>query len=200
MDSASLPWRSPLRSSGSREWTVAAIVLVMAALTVGWPLIDRTLDDNESVPDGAVLQLGPGNDTAALHVVGEDWLLSKSASDPDMSYDLFRGGVDVVADYVDLIGPSDAEQLWSGLRKVQSVVDSDSRLGAPRLVSSTAGAKGVTGALSRDDLTGTATVWVSPGGDYAVAITVLAGPDADPGASAEGRALVRSVAFPGEAL
>ncbi|MFD5112593.1 hypothetical protein ACFVWX_08990 [Streptomyces sp. NPDC058220] len=199
MDSPSVTRRSPRRTPRPARptwWAAGGVLLLMAALTVGWPLIDRSLDDGESVRDGALLVLGPGDDVAALRVVGAGWVLSKSVSNPNSQYALSRDGVDLVAGFVDLPGTADAGQLWTGLRKVQSVADSGSRLGSARPVTGTAGAKGLTGALSRDGRTGTADVWLPPVGSYAVEVTVLAEPGTGPRALADAMAVARSVSFP----
>ncbi|QXE33159.1 hypothetical protein KQY30_01440 [Streptomyces sp. GMY02] len=199
MDTAAVTRRLPRRPVRPRRWAVVAVLLVMAALTAGWPLIDSVLADKEPVPSGTVLELGPGGSMAALRVTGAGWRLSKSRSDPDSSYALSRGGVDLVAGYVDLSSGASAGQLWTGLRRVLSVADEDTRLGGPRPVTSTAGATGLTGALTRENRVGTATVWVPPEQDYAVQITVLAEPGTTPGTVADAMAVARSVAFPQEA-
>ncbi|RDG38399.1 hypothetical protein DVH02_09355 [Streptomyces corynorhini] len=172
----------------------------MAVLTGGWPLIDRALSDRERLPGGALLELGPASGTAVLRVVGEGWSLSKAQSDPSFSYALSRDGVDVVAGYVDLTTTeAGAGRLWTGLRRVQSVADADSRLGAPHSATSAGGARGSTGTLTRGGRTGTATVWLRPDETCAVEITVLAKPGAGADAMAEAMALVRGVSFPQEA-
>ncbi|MGW2510132.1 hypothetical protein ACWC0A_12000 [Streptomyces scopuliridis] len=199
MDSASDIRRPPRRTSRRARSSVIGVLLVMAALTAGWPLIDRALNDHERVPDGTLLELGPDDNIAVLRVTGSGWALSKSASDPDTMYVLTRDGVDLVAGYVALTAAGRAGELWAGLRKVQSVADESTRLGAPHSVTSAGGAQGETGTLTRGGRTGTATVWLPPDLSYAVEITVLARPDADPRAAADAAAMVRSVAFPREA-
>ncbi|MEU3186200.1 hypothetical protein ABZ707_18645 [Streptomyces sp. NPDC006923] len=200
MDSVSATRRSPPRSFRSARWPVVGVLLVMAALTAGWPLIDRTLDNGEGLRDGTILELGPGDDIATLRVVGTGWTLSKSSSDPDSAYTLSRNGVELVADYVDFPGTGGVEELWTGLRKVQSVADGDSRLGSPRAVISAGGAVGRTGALIRDGRAGTATVWLSPGRSYAVEVIVLAEPRTGQGPLADATATARSVSFSEETL
>ncbi|MFD7290340.1 hypothetical protein [Streptomyces sp. NPDC059863] len=199
MDSASDIRRPPRRTSRRARSSVIGVLLVMAALTAGWPLIGRALNDHERLPDGTLLELGPDDDIAVLRVTGAGWVLSKAESDPDSIYVLTRDGVDLVAGYVALTAPREAEELWEGLRKLQSVGDENARLGAPHPVVSAGGAQGETGTLTRGGRTGTATVWLPPDMSYAVEITVLAGPDADPRVSADAAAMVRSVAFPGKA-
>ncbi|MFE4370799.1 hypothetical protein ACFRMN_21640 [Streptomyces sp. NPDC056835] len=199
MDSASDIRRPPRRTSRRARSSVIVVLVVMAALTAGWPLIGRALNDHERVPDGTLLELGPDDNIAVLRVTGAGWALSKSESDPDSMYVLTRDGVDLVAGYVALTMPGEADELWAGLRKIQSVADENTRLGAPHTVTSAGGAQGVAGTLTRGGRTGTATVWLPPDLSYAVEITVLAGPGADPRASADAAAMVRSVAFPREA-
>ncbi|MFF3751687.1 hypothetical protein ACFYYH_14695 [Streptomyces sp. NPDC002018] len=199
MDTAAVTRRPPRRLARPRRWAVLGVLFVMAALTAGWPLIDRAVADHEPVPAGAVLELGQGDDAALLRVTGAGWELSRSRSDPGSSYALSRDGVDLVAGYVDLSGSGDAGQLWTGLRKVLSVADAASRLGGPRPVTSAAGASGLTGPLTRPGRTGTATVWVPPDEDYAVEITVLTEPGTAAGTVADAAAVARSVAFPREA-
>jgi hypothetical protein len=172
------------------------VLLVMAALTAGWPLIDRAVADGDPLRDGSVLRLGPGDSTATLRVTGGPWELNASDSNPDSDLTLSSGGVDVDADYVGLAERANAAELWSGLRRVQSVADENSRLGVPRPVRSTGGARGLRGTLSRDGRTGTATVWVAPGGDYAVSVSVLAVPGVADRSLLEGMALANSVTFP----
>ncbi|QIQ01112.1 hypothetical protein [Streptomyces liangshanensis] len=194
--------RPPAPPSRSTRWAVAGILLVVLALTVGWSLADGALDDDEPVRDNTELVLGPGDDTLVLRVVGEGWQLSKAGSDTGSGLSLSRDGVDFTASYVavPLTTTADAGELWPGLRRIQSAVDSDSVLGPPTTATSAGGAPGATGTLRRDGRAGRAAVWVSPGQDYAVEITVLAEPDADPGALSDGLAQSREVAFPGAVL
>ncbi|MER8070410.1 hypothetical protein ABTZ59_19190 [Streptomyces sp. NPDC094034] len=199
MDSATDIRRPSRRTSRRARSSVIGVLLVMAALTAGWPLIGRALNDHERLPDGTLLELGPDDDIAVLRVTGAGWALSKAESDPDSMYVLTRDGVDLVAGYVALTAPREVEELWEGLRKVQSVGDENARLGAPRPVTSAGGAAGETGTLTRGGRTGTASVWLAPDKSYAVEITVLAGPDAEPRVSADAAATVRSIAFPREA-
>ncbi|MFI5756890.1 hypothetical protein [Streptomyces sp. NPDC051569] len=201
MDSAPLTaaWRPPRRSARTARWAVIGVLLVMAALTAGWPLIDQAVGDGESLPAGAVLELGPDDDTATLRVTGAGWVLSRSGSDPRARYALHRGGVDLAATYVALPATTDAARLWAGLRAVQSVADGGSRLGGPRRVTSAGGADGETGTLTRDGRAGSATVWPAPGGGYVVEVTVLATKEAGGRALADAAAVARSVTFPPEA-
>ncbi|MFI6697377.1 hypothetical protein ACIBJC_00085 [Streptomyces sp. NPDC050509] len=193
------PAEDPPRAGRSRRRTrraVLGVVLVIAALTVGWPLIGGVLGDRERVPAGTALVLGPDDEVAVLRVTGHGWALSKSSSDPDMSYGLSRDGVDLAARYVPLTGTGDPGALWGGLRKVQSVADSGSRLGAGSRISGARGAIGRSGSLTGGGRAGSATVWLPPGRGYAVEIVVLARPGAMPGAVADATAMARGLTFP----
>lgn len=190
---------SPSPPSGPTRRAVVGVLLVVVGLTAGWPLIDQALDDDESLRAGSTLVLGPGDDTLTLRVVGEGWLLSKAGSDPDRAYALSRDGVDFVASYVAPAGTADPVPLYGGLRRIRSAVDSGSRLGPPTALTGAGGAQGESGTLTEGGRTGTGTVWVAPGRDYAVQITVLAEPDAAPDALSDGLAQARRVTFPDEA-
>ncbi|MFE3830824.1 hypothetical protein [Streptomyces sp. NPDC059092] len=184
------------RSRARPRLAVLGVLLVVAAPTAGWPLIDGVLGDRERVAAGTVLELGPDDEVAVLRVTGRGWALSKSSSDPAMAYALSRDGVDLAARYVPLTGAADPAALWSGLRKVQSVADSGSRLGAGRRIAGARGAIGRSGSLTGGGRAGTATVWLPPGRGYAVEIVVLARPGASPGAVADATAMARGLTFP----
>ncbi|MFC9432111.1 hypothetical protein [Streptomyces sp. NPDC056987] len=181
----------------TRPWgPVLGVLLVVAALTAGWPLIDAALGDRERVAAGTALELGPDGDAAVLRVVGHGWGLSKSSSDPDTAYALSRDGVGLAARYIGLTEAGDPGELWNGLRKVQSVADSGSRLGAARPLTGARGAIGRSGRLTGGGRTGSATLWLPPGRGYAVEIIVLARPGAAPGAVADATAMARGLTFP----
>ncbi|MFJ8001778.1 hypothetical protein ACIQ7D_32540 [Streptomyces sp. NPDC096310] len=192
------PEEPPRDRRGSvRPWqAVLGVLLVVVALTAGWPLIDGALGDRERVAAGTALVLGPDDEIAVLRVTGHGWTLSKSSSDPDMAYALSRDGVDLAARYVPLTGAGDPGALWGGLRKVQSVADSGSRLGAGRRLTGARGAIGRSGSLTGGGRVGSATVWLPPGLGYAVEIIVLARPGAAPGAVADATAMARGLTFP----
>ncbi|MFE4061973.1 hypothetical protein ACFXP3_37805 [Streptomyces sp. NPDC059096] len=186
-----------VRRGNARPWyPVLGVLLVVVALTAGWTLVDAALDDRERIAAGSALVLGPDDEIALLRVEGHGWALGRSASDPDMAYALSRDGVDLTARYVPLTGTGDPGTLWAGLRKVQSVADSGSRLSAGHPLTGARGAIGRSGSLTGAGRAGSATVWLPPGRGYAVEIVVLARPGAAPGAVADATAMARGLTFP----
>jgi hypothetical protein len=179
-----IPWRS-----------VAAVLAVMAFLTWGWQLIGRSLSDDAPIARGTRITVGPETAESATTVVaGDGWSVIKSDTDPDLRYELADGDLTMALTFVELIDPVDVTRLWSGARQLASI--SDSEVGDPRPITTTAGVAGQTGTLRDGDRFGTLTYFVAPSMKYAVRITVLGPEDVPAGDRAEAAATVLATYFP----
>lgn len=179
-----------LPASWRLRWLLV-VVVVMAVLAAGWPLVNASISSMQPVAAGRILAIGPNSSRIARFTVGAGWSLVTSQSNPQQSYRLSRAGATLTVNYVTLTDSPAAAKLWSGLRSIVRIGDASARLSASRQVRSSQGVRGLTGTqtLSRGR-TGIAAVFPAPGGKFAIEITAAA----EPGGSAASRAAIRRVA------
>jgi hypothetical protein len=171
-----------------------AVLVGMALLAGGWPLISSMLPDSETVPAGVGLRLGPDpEESALLPLAGDGWRISRSKSNPEQQYALRHGAVGLEASYVQLEQPADADGLWDGLRKLGEL--SDSTLGPPAPAQSARGLPSEEASVTEDGLTGTVTVYVHPDRSYAIVLKELGRPDAPEADRAAAREAVQGLTF-----
>lgn len=103
------------------------IVVIMAALTAGWPLANASISNAQPLAAGQTLIIGPKFKQSARITVGPGWSLLKSRSDPTQNYDLRHGSVDLSVHYVALQASPSAAQLWSGLRGIIRIASPGAR-------------------------------------------------------------------------
>ncbi len=181
------------------SWPLAGllvIVVIMAVLTAGCPLVNASISDRQRLAAGGTLVIGLSRKDSARITVGEGWSLRKSQSDPRQDYELYYGGVNLSVRYVTLIGRSQPGKLWSGLGHIVRISSSSARLGAPGLIQNSQGLSGITGTFTRSGRAGLATVFPGPGGTFAIEMTTLARPGAPAAERAAAQLVVRSITFP----
>lgn len=181
---------------------VRDIVLVIALLTGGWPLLDAVLPETEPLPAGHRLVLEPAaraddgrSPHAVLTVPDEGWTLSHTAPTSGTRYQLNRGDLRLTARYVPLEGQEEADDLWSGLRRVARVSDAGATLSDPEPVRTERDVEGQTGTLQQDGCRGSVTALYAEDRTAALAVTVLScatDPDTD---LREARRVVEDVWF-----
>ena len=172
------------------------IVMIMAVLTAGLPLVNASIFDRQRLAAGGTLAIGPSRKNSARITVGQGWSLRKSQSDPRQDYELYYGGVDLSVRYVTLIGRSQPGKLWSGLGQIVRISSSSARLGAPSLIENSQGLRGITGTFTRSGRAGLAAVFPGPSGTFAIEMTTLARPGARAADRAAAQLVVRSIIFP----
>lgn len=159
---------------------VGAAAGVLVLLSAGWSLVSLPLPDSEPVSSGQDMRLASGPEhTATLTFPQGGWTVVPSATTAGQQYRFDRGPVQLT---VNAITPPlgttvDAQELWEGLHDVVRVRDPSASLGDPEPVSAADGSEGLAGDLHGDVQEGTAAVYPSPGGQFAVEMT-LAGSDA----------------------
>jgi hypothetical protein len=152
---------------------LTAVLVVMALLTVGWPLINLAVANRRTLAAGTTLQLGPGQADLAQFTVGPGWSMVPSQTDPRLDYSLRRGGVDMTVSYVAVIDGAQPAELWAGLRQVIRVSDPGVRLGPPSPYTTAQGRKGAEGTLASREETGIASAVLDPSGAFAVEMILL---------------------------
>lgn len=173
------------------------VVVVMALLTAGWPLLNSAVSDNLPLSSGAALRVGPGGANSAVVRVGPGWSLRPAESNSTRGYLLRHGAATVSIAYESLAERSQAPRLWDGLRAILRIRSAGLRLGSPRAITSRQGRAGLTGALISRGTTGDATIFVGPSGTFEILMIELA-PRSPGGVAALAaiRMFVRSLVFP----
>ena len=178
-----------------RAWPIVVAVLVgMALLAGGWPLISSLLPDSENrAGRRRPAARARSGGAALLPLAGDGWRISRSESNPDQQYALRHGAVGLEATYVQLEQPADADGLWDGLRKLGEL--SDSTFGPPAPARSARGLPSEEASVTEDGLTGTMTVYVHPDRSYAIVLKELGRPDAPEADRAAVRDAVQGLTF-----
>jgi hypothetical protein len=165
----------------ARAWLPLGLAAgVVALLVTAWPLLDAVLPDTEPVRAGRTLPVGSSQDVeAALTLPQGGWTLRAGTSTAGQVYHLFRGPVELTLTTVTPTTPAPptARALWRGLDRTLRAGDGSARLGAPAAATAQDGTPGLTGTLTSDTESGTAALYPSPDGRFAVSMT-LAGHDA----------------------
>jgi hypothetical protein len=174
---------------------LVVVVAVMAALTAGWPLANLAVSDNQPLAAGKALMIGPDTAQSARFAVGSGWSLRSAQSNPKQNYSLRYGGADLSVTYVALSGRPSAARLWSGLMDILRVSNSSARLGRPVPVTDSRGRTGITGPVTENGRSGTATILLAPAGNFAIEMIVLAPRSATAASLASASQVVRSIRF-----
>jgi hypothetical protein len=173
-----------------------AIVVIMAVLAAGWPLVNASISDTQPLAAGRTLTIGPDFEHSARITVGRGWSLLTSGSNPQQYYQLRRAGTDLGVSYVTLLQSAPDGKLWSGLGRIVLIGNASARLGAPRAVRSSQGISGLTGRLTQNGRTGIGAIYPGPGGKFAIEMTALPRAGAPAADLAAARRVIRSVMFP----
>ncbi|WP_155988991.1 hypothetical protein [Nocardiopsis sp. CNT312] len=176
---------------------LAAATGVAAFLVVAWPVANWILPGAEPVPEGSAMPVGTyGGYEASLTFDQAGWALHPGASTADRTYYFTRGPVELTLNSVVPTEqePPDETELWDGMGRIMRAEDPSARLAAPDPTTSDDGTPGLTGTLHSDDGPGIASLFPSPGGDFAVEV-VLGGEDTTPADLAAVGGVVRSVTF-----
>ncbi|MEU0238964.1 hypothetical protein ABZ234_14860 [Nocardiopsis sp. NPDC006198] len=189
--------RAQERGSLSNWVPLGLAAAAVAALVVGWPLVNALLPGSETVPSGEPVTVGAaGEYRASLTFPQDGWLLDTGASQAGQVYRFDRGPVQLTLNSVTptTSPPPTAEELWDGMRRVARAGEASARLSEPEAISTEDGAEGLTGTLKSDSQQGAAVVYPSPDGRFAVEMT-LTGQDATTADLAAVADVVRSVSF-----
>jgi hypothetical protein len=176
------------------RWLVT-VIAVMALLTAGWPLLNRTVSDSRPLRAGHSLMIGPGGALVARLTVGRGFRLLPAQSNPRQQYSMQVGAAQLSVSSVSLQASTSARRLWAGLRLVLSLSHPGTTLGRLTTMTSAHGQPAVTGSITSKGRAGLAAVFVAPTGKFAVDIVMLA-PRADVNRMrGAGQQLLRSVTF-----
>lgn len=191
----------PEREPGSLRPLRALIVVVavMAALTVGWPLVSLAVSDNQPVVAGQPLIIGQGASHSAIFTPGSTWVVHNARTNLMQYWSMSDGPVDVSVVYVLLLNRSQVSRLWAGLQKTLQLSDGSARLGSPAGVISAAGVRGTAGPVTANDWAGQAAVFPSPTANFAIEVVSVAPPPDRAAAVAAAALVTRSLRFPAAA-
>ncbi|MFE3457113.1 hypothetical protein ACFXKD_06160 [Nocardiopsis aegyptia] len=173
------PPHGPPGADGS-WWALGLAVAVVAVLVAGWPLLDAALPDTEPVRSGHTLQVGSSQEVEARFTLRQDgWDLHSGTSTAERVHHFSRGPAELTLTTVTptTAVPPTAPELWRGLDRTLRAGDGSARLGVPDATTAQDGTRGLTGTLTSDTESGTAVLYPSPDGRFAVSMT-LAGRDA----------------------
>jgi len=161
------------RSGRTRLFVLAVVLAVMTLLTAGWPLLNMAVSDNRGVAADSKLTVGTSSRSSGTVTMGPGWSMESAQSDPEDSYSLQRGSVQMSLDYINLINMAQTTDLWSGLRRLVSLEHRGFTLSEPAPITSVDGYEGLLGLLADKSMAGTAAIFPSPSRRYAIEIIVL---------------------------
>ncbi len=164
-------------------------------LTVGWPLVSLAFSGAQPLRSGDVLVIGPDAAHRAQFTVGSGWVLQRPDSNPKLNYVLRHGAVRLSVVFVFLASRDEAGGLWTGLGRLLHAANPAAHLSGPTQVTSSRGARGLTGVLRQDGKIGQATIYPSPGKTFAIEMISL-GPPGAGRAQAAARQVIRSLSIP----
>ena len=193
-----MPSGHPDREHGSPRtlrWLLV-VVVVIVALTVGWPVVSQAVSDDQPVVAGQPLTIGPDGARSATFTPGRDWTVHSAETDSMERWSLSDGPVDVTVAYVLVISRSQVGRLWPGLESTLLLGDASARLGPPATVISADGGKGLTGAVTANRWAGQAAVFPGPGAGFAIEIVGVAPVHERAAAQAATALVARSLRFP----
>ncbi|KOX12413.1 hypothetical protein [Nocardiopsis sp. NRRL B-16309] len=166
--------------AGGSWWPPGLAVGAVAVLVTAWPLLDRVLPGTEPVRSGHALAVGSSEDVEAELTFRRDgWALRTGTSTAERVYHFSRGPAELTLSTVTptTAVPPTAPELWRGLDRTLRAGDGSTRLGPPDPTRAEDGTRGLTGTLTSDTESGTAVLYPSPDGRFAVSMT-LTGRDA----------------------
>jgi hypothetical protein len=151
---------------------LAAILVIMIALTAGWSLLSLAISNRRQLAAFTTLSVGPGRGDLANFTVGPKWSVVPSETDPRLNYLLRRGDVDLTVSYITLVGRAQTAHLWEGMHQIIQITHPGMRLGPATTFTTLQGRSGISGSVTGAGNVGTATVVRDPGGTFAVEMLV----------------------------
>jgi hypothetical protein len=175
---------------------LGAVVVIIAGLTAGWPLVNTLVSSRQPVAANTTFVIGPRRSQSARFTVGPGWSMLRSQSDPRRGYSLSWGPMHMSVFYVAPVLPADAVELWPGLLTILQISHPGARLGAPGLITSFYGDKGLAGEVTGRGFAGHAVIFANLARRFAIEMVMLAPKSASARQIAAAERVVRSVKFP----
>ncbi|WP_249187091.1 hypothetical protein [Nocardiopsis sp. MG754419] len=147
---------------------VAAVVVI---LVFGWMALNAVLPDTTPVAAGRSVTVASDAGYDAKLTFEEGWELHQGSSTEGSRYQFSKGPVVMLLSVVTPPERVSETELWDGMRNLVRVGDSSASLTDPQPVTSEAGAEGLAGTLHSNQTTGTAALFPSPNGVFAVETT-----------------------------
>lgn len=180
--------------AGRLRWLLAVIV-VMALLTAGWPLVSSTVASQRPLAAGSRLTVGPGHGRSATVTVGPGWFLQSGSSDPRRGYSLQHGPVRLSIFFVALAS-GQTPLLPAGLRRMVRLGYPGVVLGELQPITTAGGYRGLTGKLSDGGRAGVAAIFPGPARAFAIEMITMAPRRAARTVQTVARPIVLSLRFP----
>jgi hypothetical protein len=182
--------------SASRLRELLLVFIVIVIVTAGWPLVNLIVPNKHPPASTGTLAVGPNHAHSALFSVGRGWSVTPSMSTPGLAYTLQQGSVQLLITYVNVVALSDIHDLWTALGQIAQLLYPGASLAKPVPTVSSQGHHGMTGRMSVDAQSGTATIFPLPTGSYAIEMILVAPKNAAPGLKSMAEQIMRSVRFP----
>jgi hypothetical protein len=175
---------------------LGAVVVIMAGLTAGWPLLDTLVSGRQPVAANTTFTIGPRGAESARVTVGPGWSMQRAQTNPRRDYTLSIGVVRVSVLYVAPVSAGDAAELWPGLQTILRLSHPGARLSAPELISSAYGQKGLAGRVSGRGLAGRIAIFPDLARRFAIEMVVFAPAGARLRQVVAAQSVMRSIRFP----
>jgi hypothetical protein len=187
--------RTGARTPSQRLRWLLVVVAIMVLLTAGWPLVNATVADKQPLPANSRIVVGNGAGNSAVVTVGPGWAMLTEQSDLYQRYLLRRGVMKLSIIRVPLASRRDVPRLWPGLRQILALSNPGIRLSQPAYVTTATGLPAITGVLTGGHMTGTATIFPSPSGKFAIEVLMLAPRGTSPLTRTAAIRIIRSLRF-----
>ena len=168
-------------------------VAAVAILVGGWTAVSAALPDSKPVSSGHSMVIATDSGHEAKLSFDDGWELYPGSSSAGQQYRFGKGAVRLHVTVVTPPEGSSETELWEGMREVARVGDSSASLTDPRPVTAESGAKGLTGTLHSNKEIGTAALFPSPNGGFAVE-SIAVGEESG-GDLADAEKLLQSIRF-----
>ncbi|WP_084392696.1 hypothetical protein [Nocardiopsis listeri] len=181
------------RGPRSGWFPLGIAVAAIAILVGGWAAVNTVLPDTTPVESGHSMVIATGSGHQAKLSFDDGWELHPGSSSAGQQYQFSNGPVRLRVTVVTPPERSSETALWEGMREVVRVGDSSASLTDPRPVTAESGAQGLTGTLHSNEGIGTAALFPSPNGGFAVE-SLAVGEDSG-GDLADADKLLQSIRF-----
>lgn len=191
-ESATLRHARP-RGPRSGWFPLGIAVAAIAILVGGWAAVNTVLPDTTPVKSGHSMVIATGSGHQAKLSFDDGWELHPGSSSAGQQYEFGKGPLRLRITVVTPTERSSETELWEGMREVVRVGDPSASLTDPRPVTAESGAEGLTGTLHSNREIGTAALFPSPNGGFAVESLAIG--EGSGGDLAEAEKLLRSIRF-----
>jgi hypothetical protein len=175
------------------------VLAVIVALTAGWPLVSAMVSGNRPLAPGTTVTVGPSAADSGRVTVGRGWSVLTANTNPRQFYSLGHGALRLSVRYVSPIKLARPGELWQGLRQMMRVANPGVSPGRLQVITTRAGDRGLTAALSGHGQTGRAAVFPAPARRFAIEMIMIGPPSTARTIRTAGLPILESLHFPAAA-